>query len=581
MLLVATLFIFTLFAGCSPANTEQAAEPAAEEETVSEPAEAEEEEAAVEAQPAAEEETEAETAEEAPAEPKILNTVMTKEPISLDANKANDSMSSNVLYNLSEGLLRYYDGQIIPAAAETWEVSEDGLTYTFHLRESVWEDGEPVTAQQFEYSMKRFLDPNTAAAFVDSLYPVLNAEEYNNGEADVADVGIIAEDDSTLVITLDYPVPYFLTNIATGFNYYPLRQDLVEQFGDTYAADGESFLANGPFTLVSWEHEASLHLVKNPTYWNAAEINLDEMNILIISDNNTIASMYENGELDYVPQLSSEFAANFPEVRTALSGGFQFLEFNVTGMTPETGAVLSNTNFRKALSFAIDREALGTAVYGAAVLPADRYFSEIMPGVKGPYVNEYPLTEGATPKNAQPEQAQAYLAAALEELGLTVDELPTLTYVCMESEKHKLFAEAFVDAWSQVLGLSNVEISILPVPQALQAGMTQQFDIFLLGLGADTDPYPLLNYWTIDNSINWGFWEDQAYTDMVTATNTILDPAERFQALFEAEKYLIANGPNEPLFFNANYYVYNEDVYGIVQSALGAESELIYVDIIR
>jgi len=183
------------------------------------------------------------------------------------------------------------------------------------------------------------------------------------------------------------------------------------------------------------------------------------------------------------------------------------------------------------------------------------------------------------PANGDPEKAKAFLEAALTELGMTVDQMPKMTYVAMESPVHKLYAEAFVDAWGQVLGLNNFEITILPVPQALQAGMTKQFDIFLLGMGADPDPFTFLNYWTTGNELNWMSWEDATYTDLVTKSDALLDPKARLDGFAEAEKYLVANGPLASLWQPGSFYVQQEYVTGIVRSPLGADSQLIYADI--
>lgn len=516
----------------------------------------------------------------APPEPKVLTLQYHAEPITLDTSKTNDNMSASILYHLSEGLVRYYDNQVIPGIAESWEVSEDGLTYTFHLRDALWEDGEPVTAQQFEYSFLRLLDPNTGASFPDTLFPVVGAEAFNKGEGDAASVGIKAVDDKTFQITLNRPMGYFLNVLATASYFYPLRQDFVEKAGDKYASDETTFISNGPFTLAKWEHEASLRLVKNPNYWNAGQVKLDEIVQLIVPDPNTVVSMYDNGELDFIPSLNADFLSQYPDAKLTTGGSLQFLEFNVTGMTPESGKVLSNVNFRKALSYAIDRKALNDAIAGGSGMIGGRLIQTAVPGISKPFVEEYPISsEELVPPNGDPEKAKAYLDKALEELGMTVDSLPKMTYVAMESPVHKLYAEGFVDAWSQVLGLKNIEITILPIPQAIQAGYQKQFDIFLLGMGADPDPFPFLKYWTIGNDINWPGWEDQTYTDMVMQADALTDPKARLDGLFEAEKYLIANGPIEALWEPGTFYLHKDYVTGLTISGLGADYELIYADI--
>lgn len=520
------------------------------------------------------------TAEVKAAAPKVLTYQYHAEPISLDTSKTNDNMSAEILYHLSEGLVRFYDGQVIPGIAETWDVSADGVTYTFQLRDAVWQDGQPVTAEQFRYSFVRLLDAKTAATFPDVLYPVVNAEQFNKGEVDASEVGIKAVDDKTLQITLKRPMGFFITTLATNAYFYPLRQDFVEQHGDSYAADETSFLSNGPFILKEWKHEASLDLVKNPDYWNADKVKLDEIVQLIVPDPNTIVAMYDRGELDYIPNLNADYLEQYPDAKKSAGGSLQFLEFNLKGMTPESGAVLSNRNFRLALSYALDRTAINGAIAAGSGTITGRLIQNIIPGTSKPFVEEYPISSDMlVPANGDPVKAKAYLDAALEELGTTVDKLPTITYVAMESPVHKLYAEGFVDAWSQVLGINSVKIQILPIPQALQAGATHQYDIFLLGMGGDPDPYPFLAYWTIGNDINWTGWEDQTYTDLVQKSDALLDPKARLDGLAEAEKYLVANGPLESLWEPGLFYVSHDYVSGIVRSSLGAASQLIYADV--
>jgi oligopeptide transport system substrate-binding protein len=519
-------------------------------------------------------------AEPTAAKPKVFTWQYHAEPITLDTSKVNDNMSGDMLYNLSEGLVRYYDSQIMPGIAATWDISKDGLTYTFHLRDAQWEDGKAVTAQQFEYSFLRFLDPKTATTFPDALYPVLNAEDFNKSKADASKVGVKATDDKTLVLTLHRPMSYFLQVLATSAYFYPLRQEFVEKYGDKYASDETTFLSNGPFKLKKWAHEASLDLVKNPNYWNADKIKLDEMVQVIAADPNTIVSMFDSGELDYIPNLSTDFVSKYPNAQVSTGGSLQFLEFNVTGMTPEVGKVLSNVNFRKALSYALDRKALNAAVAGSTGTITGRLVQTSVPGMAQPFVEEYPLgSDQLVPPQGDPDKAKAYLAAALKELGTTVDKLPTLTYVAMESPVHKLYAEGFVDAWSQVLGLKNIKITILPIPQAIQAGMQHKFDIFLLGMGADPDPFPFLNYWTAVSDTNWSGWADKTYADNLQKADAITDPKARLAALAESEKYLVANGPLESLWEPGNFYLVQDYASGVVRSGLGANSQLIYVDI--
>lgn len=508
--------------------------------------------------------------------PKILTYAVGKEPGTLDSNKSVDGMANEILFHISEGLVRNSDGKTEPGIAESWEISQDGLTYTFHLRDSVWSDGVPLTAGDFEYSFKRFLNPATGSSFVETAYGIVNAEAFNKGEiTDESEVGIKALDDKTLEIKLNYPISYFPVTLGANAYFYPVRKDIVEKFGAEYAADASKLVTNGPFILENWSHESELRMVKNPNYWNKDKIKLDGITQLIIPDGNTVSSMYDTGELDYNPDISAALAPSYPEAKTALAGTVQMLQFNVEGATPESGKVISNTNFRKALSYALNREDIAAAVAPPGTVAATRFIMPNIPGSNGLFDEEYPLD--GIPVSGDEAKAKEYLQKALEELGTTVDQLPVITYVGMEG-KNKVYAEAVQDGWSQVLGLKNVEIKILPVPQAIEASMNRQYDVYFQSLSASEDASKILEYWLADGSINWTGWNDETFTKMFNESNVIVNSKERLAKLFEAEKYLMDNGPLEPLLLPGYSYVAKDYVSGVVKSGIGAANQLIYAD---
>ena len=319
-----------------------------------------------------------------------------------------------------------------------------------------------------------------------------------------------ALDDHTLEIKLTRPVSYFLVTLGSNSYFYPVRQDAVEQYGPDYASDETKLVTNGPFKLEKWAHEAEIRMVKNENYWNKDSIKLDGITQLIVPDSNTAASMYDTGELDYLGDIPAALISGYPDAAGSLSGSIQMLQFNVEGMTSESGKVIANANFRKALSYAISRKDIAAAVAPPGTEPANRF---ILPTFSS-FVGEHPF-EGV-PVEGDAEAAKAYLDKALEELGMTADQLPKIQYVGMEG-KNKVYAEALQDAWLQVLGLNNIDIQILPVPQAIEATMNRQYDIYVQGLSASRDTSEILGYWLAEGSINWTGWNDTAYTDMYLA----------------------------------------------------------------
>lgn len=506
---------------------------------------------------------------------KILRYSMGAEPGTLDSNKSVDDMANEILFHISEGLVRNINNEIAPGIAERWDISDDGLTYIFHLRESVWSDDVPLTAHDFEYSFKRFLDPATGSSFVETLDAVVNAAAYNKGEiTDASLVGIKALNDYTLEIKLDYPAPFFLVTLGSKAYFYPVRQDVVEEHGASYAADETKIVTNGPFKLEKWSHEAELRMVKNDKYWNADKIKLDGITQLIVPDSNTAASMYDTGEIDFLPSIPAALVSSYPNAEKSLAGGVQMLQFNLDGATPETKAIISNINFRKALSYAINRSNIASAIAPPGTQPANRF---ILPTFSS-YIQEHPY-EGV-PVEGDEAKAKDYLNKALDELDLTVDQLPVIFFVGMEG-RNKVYAEALQDAWSKVLGLNNIEIQILPVPQAIEATMKREYDIYVQSLSASSDVSKLLDYWVAEGSINWTGWNDQVYTDMYQNAMKLVDQKARNQALFEVEQYLFEEGPLEPFMYVGNSYVVKDYVSGVVKSAVGAPSQLIYADIAK
>ena len=234
------------------------------------------------------------------ADSSIFRMSIKTEPPTLDGTLATDSVSVTILANLMEGLTQYdADLNPIPAVAKRWGYSNEGQTITFYLRDDVyWSDGKKVTAEDFEYSWKRLLDPNTAAQYAYFLFDIKNASEYNSGKIkDRDEVGVRALASDILEVTLKKPVVYF-PSITTFMVTYPLRQDIIEKYSDSWTDPGK-IVTNGPYLLKKWEHEYKLILKANPKHYEGKpEIN--EVHIFVVQEQTTALTLYETGELDYI-----------------------------------------------------------------------------------------------------------------------------------------------------------------------------------------------------------------------------------------------------------------------------------------
>jgi oligopeptide transport system substrate-binding protein len=283
------------------------------------------------------------------------------EPPTLDTQLATDTTSHLIIHQIIEGLFEYRgDGSISPAGALDYTISDDGLTYTINLRpEAVWSDGVPVIAQHYVDGVIRLLKPETAAEYAWLMYDIEGAEAFNTGETDdPATVGIAAVDDLTLEVTLAAPTPYFETVLPFA-TFEPVRLDIVEEFGDLWFEPG-NHVGNGPYMLESWEHEAEVTLVKNPTYWDADNVVIEKITMPIIAEEATCLALYENGELhtatcgypnEDMPRILEDPVLS-EELRVLPRPGVYYVGLNVLR------APTDNVLVRKALASAIDRRTI-------------------------------------------------------------------------------------------------------------------------------------------------------------------------------------------------------------------------------
>ncbi len=286
---------------------------------------------------------------ETPAKEQVLNLLEGSEIPSMDSTLATDQVSFEVMNNVYEGLYRLGedDKAVLGMAADEPQVSEDGKTYTFKIRDAKWSNGDPVTAQDFVYGWKKVLNPDTGAEYAYIMYDVKNAAKVNAGDLPVDDLGVKAIDDKTLEVQLEAPVPYFkaLLSFAT---FYPQNQKFVESQGDKYGLEADTAVYNGPFTLSEWKHEQSFQLSKNDSYWDADKVKLKEVNFNIVKDTATGVNLYETKKADIVG-LSAEFVDKYKSdenFKTRADTAVYFLRLN------QKNEVIANVNARKAIDMA-------------------------------------------------------------------------------------------------------------------------------------------------------------------------------------------------------------------------------------
>ena len=332
-----------------------------------------------------------------------------EDPKTIDPQLNTASGAGIIILNAFEGLTRVdEDAKIHPGVAESWEESEDGLTYKFNLRKDAkWSDGQAVTAKDFEYAWLRALDPKTAAEYSYQLFYIENAEAYHNGEATAEEVGINVIDEYTLEVKLNAPTTYFLQLCAFA-TYQPVRQDIIEANGEKWARNPETYISNGPFKMVEWKDKEKIVFEKNENYWNAANVKLNKLDYRLVSDETTGYAEFKAGNFDMTEsinpaEIESAVSAGDASISTEFATYFLCLNVgnNTEKLNPEVAKALQNVKFRKALSLAIDRKNIVEKITKGGQVPAHSYTA---PGIKledgsdfdsVKYIDENPNMEAA------------------------------------------------------------------------------------------------------------------------------------------------------------------------------------------
>ena len=494
---------------------------------------------------------------------KVLRFGHAYDATTLDPQNCYDDGSYYILNNTCESLVVGYDGEIYPGVAETWELSEDGLTLTFHLRKSNWSDGTPLTAHDFVYAAERVLDPNTAYENAYSFYDLANGEAYNLGECSFEEVGVKALDDYTLQYTFETPLSTGLYGFA-GYVYAPMNRAACEKYGETYGAEADQVLTNGPFICTEWLHESKITLKKNENYWNAENVKIDEIQFIVGAADQVAVDLFMANELDvgiFYDSASVNTLNMLGLESSSRISGYNFVHMNCSGANEETAPFMSNANFRKAISAAISREdimrvgdVLGQAAYriaAPALTVADgRSWDEA-----------YPLQGWST--TAEPEKAKEYLALALEEIGCTIDEVPTFTMLCFDSQSNLDRLQAMQDMLYQTLGI-NCQISPQPIQQMFDMMDNGEFDFWT---GGKTVEYPdwlaQVGFEFTDEPGSIAFYGAPEYMEMWDASDYIVDMAERNELLYKMEQYIADEMLTLHLYWSEDYTFTVPGVTGI------------------
>lgn len=502
---------------------------------------------------------------------KIFRYSNTVDIATIDPNKTNAVADATVSYHLYDGLYRNVQGELQPATAESYEVSDDGLVYTFKLRQDAkWSDGKPVTAHDYEYGMKRLCDP--AAACPSSYLGVVlkNGAAVSSEELPVDELGVKALDDYTLEVTLENPSEYFLSMTSMSA-FAPVRQDLVEKYGAEFGGSADKQVYNGPFVVTEYGN-GKLVMAKNENYYDADKIKLDGVELLTVADNNTAVSMFDAGELD-LAEVPTEMVAQYEDkVQYYYNGGNDYAALN------HRNKYLANKNLRLAMNYAVNREEYNLLSHNGLYEPNLRFVLPQVRGVEGDYGTEYPLSY--FPLQGDMDKAKEYLATALTELGLSDASEITLELYVSDSETAKKETEVVVNQWKNNLGI-NVNINMVPgaTKNAMLVPDSDDFDIIMSGWAPDySDPYSYLELWYSTSGYNYLNYHSDVYDKFIDASKST-SGKERMDNLFEAEKTMLEDGALVPLQLRRVPYMVSDRVQDLGAYFIGLNYDYMYADI--
>ena len=490
---------------------------------------------------------------------------------------------ANTILHLFEGLLIVdKDGQLAPGQAESWETSEDGLTWTFHLRDGLkWSDGSDLTAKDFEYSWKRIAAAETAAPYAETvLSPIKGFEEAAGTPAETDEEGnvtkeaipgnldalaIKAVDDKTLEVQLSAPCTFF-GSLAAFATMMPVQQATIEKNGDAWATSPETYISNGPFKMSEWEQGSHITVVKNPDYWDADSIKLDSIKFMLIEDANAAYSAYQNGEVSFIKDVPTEEIPSLEgneEFHVDPIIGTYYLNLNCNM------DVFKDAKVRKALSLAIDRKYVAETIMQGTYTAAGNFMG---PGWKDTDGSEFLDNSNGGKPYINVVNFEADLAEAkklMEEAGYPGGQgFPEITYSTNDTGYHKAVAEYLQQAWGE-LGI-NVKVDIVEWASFTPMRRNGEYETARNGwVGDYDDPSNMLDLLYSSNGNNDGKYNNPKYDEQMDIARSTTDLKKRSDALHKAEDILMEDAGCVPVAYYNDFWLQSSKIDGMWHSPYG------------
>jgi len=496
-----------------------------------------------------------------PAGKLCLEAGNTSEPVSLDPPKTTGTWEDRIMGDTTIGLTQNDpEGRPIPGMATSWETTPDGLVWTFHLRKALWSDGVPLTANDFVFGLRRLMDPKTASEYAYLLYFIKNAQPVNEGKAPLSDLGARALDDHTLQLTLTHPVPY-LPEVTKHQTFYPAPQHVIEKWGDAWAKP-EHYVSNGPYTLTYWGFGDHVTVVKNPLFYDARSVCIDQINYYPTSDAIAAERRVRRGELDVNTDIQSNRIAflrqpdQIPDyVRTHTYLGVAYLAFNSRDVP-----AFRDRRVRIALSMAIDREFITKKLLRGGQLAAYAFTPPDVANYHGPpppVWSHWPLA-----------RRQAAARVLLAQAGYGPSHPLKVEIKHRNTPDPMLFMPAIQADWKQIgvtatLAQEEVQIAYQDYRirdfQVADAAWIADFNDAMSFLGLEQSQTGAQNY---------GDYKNPAYDALLAKADNEPDIARRAAYLARAEAMMIGDAPVAPVYFYVNKNLVNPRVTGWVDNAI-------------
>ena len=496
--------------------------------------------------------------------------------VGMDSTVVDDAMSFNAITAITDGLTTVdVKGNTIPGIAKSWDVSNNGLTYTFHLRDAKWANGDDVTAQDFVYSWHRIIKNagNYAYMLGSEGASIKNADSLINLGTAATDeqlntLGIKATDDKTVVVDLEKNVPYFV-GLMSFPCYFPQNQKFVEKCGKNYATKPEYILGNGAYKMTKWIKGNKATFTKNDKYYDAKSVKTKNLEMYLVQDPKTAAQNFDNGKVDYAT-INSTLVDKYKGKDTFKAIREGYLAYLICNFKADTTA---NKNLRHALSYAINRKDLCDNILKDGSQPATGFVPAQL--CKSPSGKDF-REESGKYVDYDVKKAQEYLDAAKKELGtdtITVD----LLYGTDESPMDT-FAEYLQGSFTKLKGLKVNMVATVKKDRIYNREASGNFQIACTRWAPDyADPTTFLNVLTSTNSNNYGKWENAQYNSLLKQAQNETDVNKRWNELLEAEKVMMDDMPNIPVVQTGTAALQAKNVKGLVHNTVSTPYVFKYV----